>query len=117
MYLFGKLGLKAYYGAILATFTGFAVSNIMSLLFLKKNMQITFSDTLKALPRAVISYGILILLCIVFNKVLGIPDTRIKSIIYIIISGVIAGGIYLVINLKELKTILPEKLIKKLHLG
>lgn len=117
MYLFGKLGLKAYYGAILATFTGFAVSNIMSLLFLKKNMQITFSDTLKALPRAVVSYGILILLCIVFNKVLGIPDTRIKSIIYIIISGVIAGGIYLVLNLKELKTILPEKLIKKLHLG
>ena len=117
MYLFGKLGLKAYYGAILATFTGFVVSNIMSLLYLKKNMQITFSDTLKALPRAVVSYGILILLCIVFNKVLGIPDTRIKSIIYIIISGVIAGGIYLVLNLKELKTILPEKLIKKLHLG
>lgn len=116
MYLFKFLGLKAFYGAITATLAGFLVSNTMSLLYLKKNMAITFTETLKALPRALFSYAVLILLCTVFNRFAISGGSRVKSMLFIVASGIIIGGVYILINFRELKTVLPEKLLRKLKL-
>lgn len=116
MYLFKFMGLKAYYGAITATLAGFLVSNTMSLLYLKRNMAITFTETLKALPKALFSYAVLIVLCTVFNRFAISGGSRIKSMLFIVISGIIVGGIYIFINFAELKTVLPEKLLRKLKL-
>lgn len=117
MYLFSYLGLKAYHGAITATLLGFIVSNALSLGYLKKHMNINFTETLKVLPRFIISVVILVGLGIVFNSILPVDSSsRLMQIINIAVSGIVCGGIYLVINLKELKTVLPEKLLRKLHL-
>ena len=117
MYLFSYLGLKAYHGAITATLLGFIVSNALSLGYLKKHMNINFTETLKVLPRFIISVVILVGLGIVFNSILPVDSSsRLMQIVNIAVSGIVCGGIYLVINLKELKTVLPEKLLRKLHL-
>lgn len=118
MYLFSYLGLKAYHGAITATLLGFIVSNALSLGYLKKHMNINFTETLKVLPRFIISVAVLIGLGIVFNIILPTDSpSRLMQIVNIAVSGIVCGGVYLIINLKELKTVLPEKLLRKLHLG
>ncbi|MBQ8203089.1 MAG: polysaccharide biosynthesis protein [Clostridia bacterium] len=118
MYLFSYLGLKAYHGAITATLLGFIVSNTLSLSYLKKHMNISFKETLKTLPRAAVSLLVLIILGVIANKVLPTDNpSRLVQIINIAVSGIVCGGVYLIINLKELKTVLPEKLLKKLHLS
>ena len=118
MYFFSYLGLKAYHGAITATLLGFIVSNALSLGYIKKHMNINFTETLKILPRFLISVMVLIGLGIVFNMILPTDSSsRIMQIVNIAVSGIVCGGVYLLINLKELKTVLPEKLLKKLHLG
>ena len=118
MYLFKWLGTSAYYGAIFATLCGFILSNAMSLIYLKKNMKLSYNETLRALPRALISLVILIGMGIIFNIILPVESTsRIIQIINIAVSGIVCGGVYFIINLKTLKTILPEKLLKKLHLA
>lgn len=117
MHLFAKLGLSGYYGAILATFLGFLVSNIMSLLHLKRFMNVTFDDTLKALPRAVISFVLIIVLGLLFNRFIVNPDaSRVMQAVYIAVSGIVIGGIYLIINLRQIKTVLPEKIAKFIRL-
>ncbi len=118
MYLFKALGTSAYYGAIFATLCGFILSNTMSLVYLKKNMKLSYGETLRALPRAVISLIILFGMGIIFNIILPVESaSRFVQIINIAVSGIICGGVYFVINFKALKTILPEKLLKKLHLA
>ncbi len=118
MYAFNSLGLEAYYGAILSTFLGFMLSNTISLVYLKKNMKLDYSETVKALPRAIISIAVLVVLGLAMGRILPVDSTsRLMQIVNIAVSGIVCGGAYVAINFKELKTILPERLLKKLHLN
>ena len=117
MYLFNYLNLPAYYGAITASLIGVLVSNIMSIIFLKKKMNLNHQETLKSIPRFIISVIILITSLNIFNHILPINTTsRVIQLLNILISGVISGGIYLVINWKNIETILPQKILNKLHI-
>lgn len=118
MYLFKYLGLDAYYGAIFATFCGFIVSTSMSLIYLRRNMKLNYSDTLKTIPRVAVSLIILVAMGILFNILLPTnSSSRLLQMVNIAVSGIFCGGVYFIINLKALRTVLPEKLVKKLHLG
>ena len=118
MHLFHKIGLKGYYGAILATFIGYALSNVISLSFLKHKLGFCYKETFAALPRALLSFAVMIALGILLRFILPIDSaSRLVSVLCIAVSGVVLGGTYLCINLKTLKTVLPERLLKKLHLA
>ena len=117
MYLFNYLGIVAYYGAITATLIGFLISNIISMIHLKNTMNLNYQDTLKAVPRFLISIIILILVLKTFNIILPTDSqNRLIQLINLAISGIVGTSIYLAINLKNIKSIIPDKLIKKLHL-
>ena len=117
MYLFNYLGIVAYYGAITATLIGFLISNIISMIHLKNTMNLNYQDTLKAVPRFLISIIILILVLKTFNIILPTDSqNRLIQLINLAISGIVGASIYLAINLKNIKSIMPDKLIKKLHL-
>ncbi len=118
MYLFKSMSLPAYYGAVIATLIGFLISNTMSIVYLKKNMQLNLRETLSALPRAILSIAVMIglgLICRIFLPINS--SSAAVQIFNIAVCGIIAGGAYLVLNFKVLKTILPPRLLKKLHLG
>ena len=116
MYLFADLNLPAYYGAITASLIGVLVSNIMSIIFLKKKMNLNHQEIIKAIPRFALSVIILILSLSIFNKILPINSTsRLIQLLNVAISGVVSGGIYLIINFKSIKTILPKKILDKLY--
>ncbi len=118
MYLFKTVGLDAYYGAILATLLGFFVSNSISLVHLKRHLQLDYKETFAVIPRAVLSLLAVIVLGILFGKLLPVSSTsRLVQIMNIAISGIFCGGAYLLMNRKALGTVLPERIAKKLHLN
>ena len=118
MNLFYILNLPAYYGAITATLLGFLVSNTISIIYLNKDMKFKYTETFKIIPRYIISIIILLISLKIFNTILPINnENRLIQIINIIVSGVISGGTYLIINLKYIKEILPDKLLKKLKIA
>lgn len=117
MHLFSKLNLPAYYGAITATLVGFIVSNTISLIFLNKEMHIEYKETLQIVPRFILSTVMLIATLFIFKMLLPIDSrSRLIQVFNILFSGIISGGLYLIINLKSIKTVLPAKLLKKLRL-
>lgn len=117
MNLFNNLNLPAYYGAITATLIGFLVSNTLSIIYLQKEMKFNYKETFKVIPRFIISVIALTIMLNIFNQILPTNNSgRLMQIINVLISGVVCGSIYLLINFKHLKDLLPEKLLRKLHL-
>ena len=118
MNLFDTLNLPAYYGAITATLIGFLVSNTLSIVYLKRHMEFNYRETFKTIPRFIISVIVLIIMLSAFNKILPVDNpSRIIQIINLLVSGIFCGGVYLIINFKHIKVLLPHKLLKKLKLA
>ena len=117
MRLFYNLGLPAYYGAIAATLACFLISNAMSMHYLNKEMHLNYKETAQAIPRFVLSSILLIVMLEVFKHFLPVTSpSRLIQLVNIIITGIVCGGVYLLINFKSIVGILPDKLVNKLHL-
>ena len=117
MYLFSKLNLPAYYGAITATLLGFLLSNSISIIYLNKELHLNYQETIKAIPRFILSAIILIVLFKRFNLILPINNpSRLVQVFNLAISGLVGGTIYLLINFKYIKDLLPKKILNKLKL-
>lgn len=118
MNLFYKLELPAYYGAITATLVGFLISNTLSILYLQRKMEFNYLETIKSMPRFILSIIILIIMINIFKNILPINNqSRIIQIINLVVSGIFCGGTYLLINFKHIKELLPQKILKKLKLS
>jgi len=118
MNLFYKLNLPAYYGATTATLFGFLVSNTLSIVYLKKTMKFNYKETFKTIPRFIISVIVLVLMLNGFNKILPInTSSRLIQIFNLAISGIFSVGVYLLINFKNIKVLLPQKILKKLRIS
>ena len=81
-------------------------------------MKFNYKETFKVLPRFIISVLILVIMLSGFNKILPIDtSSRLVQIFNLALSGVVCGGVYLLINFKHIKILLPQKLLKKLRLS
>ena len=118
MIIFHKLGLPAYYGAITATLTCFVTANIISMHYLNKEMHLEYKETIKSIPKFILSSIVLIVMLKVFKLFLPVESTRkIIQLANILITGIVCGGVYILINFKDILSILPEKIAKKLGLS
>lgn len=117
MNIFSNLNLPAYYGAITATLIGFLVSNTINIVYLKRKMALNYKETFKTIPRFILSAIVLLLFLYIFNKILPITTpNRLIQILNLCISGIICGSIYLIINFKHIKGLLPQKILKKINI-
>ena len=117
MCLFHYLNLPAYYGAITATLICFVLANVISMHYLNKTMHLDYQETIKSIPRFLLSTIMIIIILEFFKVVLPINNpSRLIQMINILISGIVSGGIYLIINFKSICSVLPSKLLKKLHI-
>lgn len=117
MYLFARLNIPAYYGAILATFIGTLSSVVISMFYLNSKIKFNYSETFKILPRLFLSIILLIIMLKCFNMILPIDNvSRFMHVFNILISGIVSGGIYLFINFKYIKEILPEGLLRRFNI-
>lgn len=118
MYLFHKLHLPAYYGAITATLVCFVLSNIISMHYLNKTMHLDYKETIMSIPRFLLSTVIIVSILVLFKTFLPINSSgRLIQIMNILITSIVSGGIYLMINFKSICSILPPKILKKLHIN
>lgn len=120
MYLFNSLNTHAFYGAIFATFLGLSTSIIIPIVYLKKKLNFSYTETIKVLPKSLLNLVILIVLDLLISLILPINSTsRFLQIINICVLGIILLPVYLKLNKKYLSDILPDKILKiltKLHI-
>ena len=94
-----KLGMNASYGAVLADLVGYSASIFIALYILGKKYMFNYNDTLKTLPKYIISW---LVFCLVIEGLkLIIPinlDGRLVQVPILALFGIISFGVYLVVN-------------------
>ncbi len=122
--LFNKIGIPAFWGATVATITGYIVSILIATRDLKKNYKMrydeTFKMTLKIMVPSVLMAGVLLIV----NYLMPLDVSTWKSALVVIVVDTLVGGIvYLLVAFKM--GIIDEifgrayvnKIIKKLTFG
>ena len=87
MILFNKIGLEAFYGAIVATLIGYSLTLIIALSKIKKDLNINYKSTQKVLLKLVFPLLIMFIILLVLNKITSFAE-------YNFIIRVMVVGIY-----------------------
>lgn len=102
MLLVHKLGMNASYGAVIADIIGYSLSIFISLYILNKKYQFNYKETIKVLPKYILSWLIFIISIILLKQVIPTNLTnRLFQIPILCIYGIISFGIYLFISYKN----------------
>ena len=114
IFLFNKLGIYPFYGAILATTIGYILSLIIPLYTLKTKYKFNYQKTIKSIPKLVLTVVILIVISvllrnIVFSRVSG----RIAILLALGVIGLVDLIIYYLLNKELLNDLLGDKILKK----
>lgn len=115
MILLNKIGIDAYYGAVLATLIGYGVSLTIAIVSLKKDFKINFNSTLKKLPKLFGIYIIMIFLSLVYRVIINNVTSRILLILLLCIIGIILVILYFFLNKREIEEILGYNIKNKLR--
>lgn len=116
MHLFNFLGLEAFYGAIFATFIGLMVSILISFIYLKKELNFKFKNTIKIFPNSLTNIIIIVTIDLLLSLILPIDSSsRLTQVMNITILAVVTVPLYFILNKKHLKDILPDKIIRLLN--
>jgi len=112
IFLFNKLGLYPYYGAITATVIGYLVSLSIPLYSLYKNDNFRYKETVNKLPRLLLSIIALIISALIIKTFIHFPTSRMLLIFFLGAIGIILFGLYYLINYKVINDIMGDKLSK-----
>ena len=117
MIIADKLGFNPSYGAVLADLIGYSVSIFTSMYVLYKKYGFNYNETIKILPKYIISW-ILFILVIEFVKLI-VPinlDSRLMQIPILSLFGILSFGGYYIINYKNgnLEKVFGKGMIDKL---
>jgi len=110
--LFNKLNIYPFYGAITATVIGYTISLLIPLISLKKHDNFNYFETIRSIPKLIVSIIILIAISLLFKKLIIAPSSRIITVIYLGIQAFITFGIYYALNFKMINAILGDKMAK-----
>lgn len=114
MFLFDKLGLYPFYGAILATTIGYCLSLIIPLRTLRKKYNFNYKQTIKSLPRLIVTIVIMVVFCIILrNIVFNNITSKLYMFIALAIIGIVSVIIYYLLNRKMLNELLGDKILNK----
>lgn len=114
IFLFNKIGIYPFYGAILATTIGYLLSLAIPLYTLKHKYNFNYTDTIKSIPKLIVTIVILVLICIglrsiVFTHVTG----KLPELIALAIIGILSLIIYYLLNKDLLNKLIGDKFINK----
>ena len=113
IYLFAKIGIPAYYGAILATTIGYLLSLIIPLITLHKKYNFSYKKTFKSIPKLVLTTSILVIINLLLKPLIFKHLTsRIEMLLGLAIVGIISFVIYFILNKKLLVELMGEKFFK-----
>lgn len=118
MNLFNLLGLHPSYGVITSTIISNIVAIICNALFLKKKLDIKYTDTIKKFFRTLIPLFGMIIVVVILKQFIPYTQNRVLSLIYSLIYALIGGVTYFFISAKTnlLYDILGKDIIDKVLL-
>lgn len=113
IYLFNKIGIYPFYGAILATTIGYLLSLIIPLTVLNKKYHFNYAKTIKSIPKLVGTITIMVVLCLLIRPVLNFVHGRILLLITLGIIGIGCLVIYYLLNRSLLNELVGDKFLKR----
>lgn len=118
MYLFNKIGISAYYGAIVATLIGYTISFIIAFSSLKKDFNVKYSEIFNVIKKIFIP---LVSMCasmylLSFIIDYNTLDSRILVFLRCLAYAIICGSLFVFLSYKNglLTDVLGDKFINKI---
>ena len=116
IFLFNKLGIYPFYGAILATTIGYILSLIIPLYTLHHKYNFSYKETVKSIPKLILTIAILIAICLIikpliFNHVTG----KFYMLLALGFIGLICLILYYLMNKDLLNKLLDDRLLNKFN--
>lgn len=100
MNLFNNLQIHASYGVITSTILSNIVAIICNMLFLKKKLDIKYTDTIKKTLKTLIPLISMIIVVMLFKQIIPSSNSRVICFIYSCIYGLIGALVYFVVAFK-----------------
>ena len=113
IYLFNKLGIYPFYGAILATTIGYILSLIIPLTVLHKKYDFNYSKTIKSIPKLIITITIMIILCLFIRPLIININKKIFILGVLATIGLGSLVLYYLLNKDLLNDLIGDKFFKK----
>lgn len=116
MYFFHAIGLEAFYGAILATITGYIFSYVYSLYKLKKELNFNYKSILNTIKDVILPITSMTLVLLILNMFISIPKSGIMLIVSLLIYTLFGGITYILVSYKTglLERTLGKEYINKI---
>ena len=112
MYLFDKLGIYPFYGAILATTIGYILSLAIPLVVLHKKYKFDYSKTIKTLPKLLLNIAILVIACLLIRNLISNVTGRLNLLFLLALIGISCAVIYFFLNRTLIVDLIGDKLNK-----
>ncbi len=102
MYSFEQLGFYSFYGAITATMLGYIVGTIYGLIYLNRNLKISYEKTIIYLINIIFANIVMLIILFLFKTIIPLSITsRIVSLVVVIIYSLVGAIVYLTITYKN----------------
>ena len=116
IFLFNKLGIYPFYGAILATTIGYILSLIIPLYTLHHKYNFSYKETVKSIPKLILTIAILIAICLIIKPVIF---NHINGKFYMLLAlgfiGLTCLILYYLMNKDLLNKLLGNRLLNKFN--
>lgn len=101
MYMFYLFGLDAFYGAILATITGYIFGFVYSLSKLRIEFNFNYKDIVSTLKEVLLPSSLMLLALLVLNIFIKLPTSGIiKIVLTLVIYTLIGAAVYIGVSFK-----------------
>lgn len=114
IFLFNKLGIYPFYGAILATTIGYLLSLAIPLYTLHHKYNFSYKETLKSIPKLIVTIVILVILCLILKPLIFNHITR-KLPMLLALAGIGLASLilYYIMNKDLLNELVGNRLLNK----
>ncbi len=101
MIIFDKIGLPIYYGNLVATMIGYGITIFICLFAIRKNINISYKDTIKTLFYILITVAVMAFIIILLKSAIIIDiSTTLNSILVCALYAIIGALVYFIITYK-----------------
>lgn len=101
MIMFDKIGLPIYYGNLVATMIGYGITIFICLFAIRKNINISYKDTIKSLIYILITVAVMSFIIILLKSAIIIDvSTTLNSILVCALYAIIGALVYFIITYK-----------------
>ena len=114
IFLFNKLGIYPFYGAILATTIGYLLSLAIPLYTLHHKYNFSYKETVKSIPKLVVTIVILVIICLILKPLIFNHITRkLPMLLALAAIGLVSLILYYIMNKDLLNELVGNRLLNK----